>query len=91
MHRPSNGPAMSQKIFALKLEVQTVSLYLLCCALTDAGAAITKSSLMEKWNGDRAGLERELQRLEERNILVESITDKSDEAQYHLMDEKKWR
>ena len=38
MNNNSVGPAMSQKIFSMNLGVETVSLYLLCCAVADAGA-----------------------------------------------------
>ena len=88
-HHP-NQPAMSQKIFSMDLDVETVSLYLLCCAVADAGATITRSTLQEKWNGNRASLERELDRLATRNILRRDDTMDEDEAVYQVEDEKKW-
>ena len=69
MNSNSVGPAMRQKIFSMNLGVETVSLYLLCCAVADAGAAITRTTLEGKWNGNRTTLEQELRRLESRNIL----------------------
>jgi hypothetical protein len=39
MDSNSVGPAMRQKIFSMNLGVETVSLYLLCCAVADAGAS----------------------------------------------------
>jgi hypothetical protein len=90
MHHHPNQPAMSQKIFSMNLDVETVSLYLLCCAVADAGAAITRSTLQEKWNGSRAALERELDRLAARNILRRDDTMDEDEAVYRVEDEKKW-
>ena len=57
---------MNQKIFSMNLDVETVSLYLLCCAVADTGQKITLSMLHEKWNGDQSALERELERLKKR-------------------------
>ncbi|HSO18408.1 MAG TPA: hypothetical protein VLT88_03060 [Desulfosarcina sp.] len=91
MQDRSNGPSMSQKIFTMNLDVETVSLYLLCCALADGGAAVTATLLMEKWNGDRAGLEQAMQRLEERNIIVRSAASPQGEPTYQIVHEKDWR
>jgi predicted transcriptional regulator len=87
----STKPTMQQKIFSMQLAVETVSLYLLCCAVADTGQPITPDALADKWNGDRASLERELIRLEERNIL-KRIADEGEEMQsYSIIDEKNWR
>lgn len=91
MNSNSVGPAMRQKIFSMKLGVETVSLYLLCCAVADAGAAITRATLEGKWNGNRATLEQELRRLESRNILSSEGDDSQGEPVYRMVDEKKWR
>jgi hypothetical protein len=91
MNGNSVGPAMSQKIFSMNLGVETVSLYLLCCAVADAGAAITRSTLQGKWNGSRTALEQELRRLESRNILANDGEDSQGAPMYRMMDEKKWR
>jgi hypothetical protein len=90
MNRNSAGPIMSQKIFSMNLGVETVSLYLLCCAVTDAGAAITRTTLQEKWNSPRTSLEQELGRLEGRNILSRDHTPVQGEPVYRLVDEKQW-
>ncbi len=82
---------MSQKIFSMNLEVETVSLYLLCCAVSDAGAAITRKTLQDKWNGSRADLERELNRLEDRKILVRDDAKTQGSIVYRMVDEKQWR
>jgi len=91
MNLNSAIPAMSQKIFSMELGVETVSLYLLCCAVADAGAAITRSTLQEKWNGNRTALERELRRLEDRNILSSDDEEAQGETVYRMVDEKRWR
>ena len=81
---------MSQKIFSMKLGVETVSLYLLCCAVADAGAAITRSTLQEKWNGNKTALERELRRLEDRNILSSDDEEVHGERVYRMVEERRW-
>ena len=91
MNSNSVGPAMRQKIFSMNLGVETVSLYLLCCAVADAGAAITRTTLQAKWNGSRASLEQALRRLESRNILVSAGDESQGEPEYRMVDEKKWR
>ncbi len=91
MNRKSLEPTMNQKIFSMNLDVETVSLYLLCCAVADAGASITRATLQDKWNGDRTTLKKELRRLEERNILCGDNTDVQGDSVYRMLDEKKWR
>jgi cytochrome c oxidase assembly protein Cox11 len=91
MNRNSVGPVMSQKIFSMNLGVETVSLYLLCCAVADAGAAVARTTLQGKWNGSLTTLEQELRRLESRNILENEGGDSQGEHVYRMVDEKKWR
>ena len=83
------GPSMCQKIFSLNLGVETVSLYLLCCAIADGGAAITQETLTGKWNGTAESLDRELERLETYNILRRVQAEEG--SSYRLVDEKQWR
>ena len=90
MHHHPNQPSMNQKIFSMNLGVETVSLYLLCCAVADAGAAITQTTLLEKWNDDRTTLERGLGQLEDRNILLREDKEEKGEPVYRVVDEKKW-
>ena len=84
-------PIMSQKIFNLNLAVETVSLYLLCCALTDAGAAITVTALEEKWNGSREDLLAELDNLGIRRIIEKVTAIDDQESVYRVLDEKHWQ
>jgi len=90
MHSSSTGPAMSQKIFSMNLDVETVSLYLLCCAVADAGAPITDRTLQEKWNGSPEALEKHRDLLEKRNIIGRHPEKGMEENVYLVMDEKKW-
>jgi hypothetical protein len=84
------GPAMSQKIFSMDLGVETISLYLLCCAVADAGAAVTQTTLQEKWNGNLTALEQALRQLEARNILGKDGEDTRGEPVYRIVEEKQW-
>jgi len=43
---------MDRKIFDLKLSVETVSMYLLCCGLVDSGATLSTRNLADRWNGN---------------------------------------
>jgi len=65
----SSQPAMSQQIFKIGLPVEAVSVYLLCCGLSDAGAPITLSSLMPVWNGTPDQLQDNLRLLCDKKIL----------------------
>lgn len=82
---------MSQKIFSMNLKVETVSLYLLCCAVADTGTAVTQTTLQDKWNGSRSALESELIRLQKKNILCREENETGGEPVYQMVDEKKWR
>lgn len=91
MQHDSDRPAMSQKIFSMNFEVETVSLYLLCCALADAGATITPEALEGKWTGSRDALDRELKRLETRNIVTRDEATPPAHTVYRVVDDNKWR
>jgi hypothetical protein len=60
---------MNQKIFALGLPVETVSLYLLCCALADQGTAITQENLQKVWTDSPQRLSQSLAELAARMIV----------------------
>jgi hypothetical protein len=91
MKQRAAGPSMSQKIFAMNLGVETISLYLLCCAIADAQAPITRERLQDKWNGDPTALKEELQRLEKRNIIRRVDPELAENPAYQVVDEKQWR
>jgi hypothetical protein len=90
MNKNSVEPAMSQRIFSMNLGVETISLYLLCCAVADAGAVVTRTTLQEKWNGNPTALEQALRQLEGRNILCRDSEDEKKETVYRLVKEKQW-
>ena len=61
-HQP---PAMSQKIFDLNLSMETISVYLMCCGLTDAGSHFSTANMLKIWNGSETSLREGLGALEE--------------------------
>jgi DNA-binding IscR family transcriptional regulator len=66
---PAAGP-MDQKIFSLGLPVETVSAYLLCCALAEDGGPVTRPDLLAVWNATPEALDKALAELVNHNILT---------------------
>jgi len=91
MNDPSSSHEISQKIFQMGLSVETVSVYLLCCGLVEAGAALSVNNLKDKWNGTPQQLQEGLDALEKRNILFRIIADSNDRAVYRILDAGKWK
>ena len=83
---------MNQKIFAMGLPVETVSLYLLCCALSDQGTAITEANLQQVWTDSPRSLKRSLDELAARKI-VEPITEEAPDggATFRLSPPDRWQ
>ncbi len=86
-----DGPAMNQLIFNIGLSVETISLYLLCCGLVDAGRNITYRSLVEIWNDTPESLTEGLQFLERKKILRRIDSDQPDSAGYELTGIEHWK
>ncbi|HSQ86679.1 MAG TPA: hypothetical protein VLM43_18350 [Desulfobacterales bacterium] len=84
-------PAMNQEIFNLDLSVETVSVYLICCNLSDNNTIISTKNLSSMWNGTEASLIEGLKNLEERNILRRIISDGEEKNIYQLSDVKDWK
>jgi hypothetical protein len=87
-HKP---PAMSQKIFNLNFSTETISVYLLCCGLTDAGATLSTANMLEIWNGSEADLREGLENLEKQQIVKKIISDRSSRNIYILTDTADWK
>ena len=66
-------PTMNQQIFNIGLEMETISLYLLCCGLIDAGLAASIDRIKERWNGSEQSLDESLKRLLEKRILIKDV------------------
>ncbi len=86
-HQP---PAMSQKIFSLNLSTETISVYLMCCGLTDAGSTLSTANMLEIWNGSEASLQDGLSALEERKIVKKIISDQDSRDIYILTNTADW-
>ena len=84
-------PAMNQEIFNYDLSVETVSVYLICCNLSDNNTVISTKNLSSMWNGTEALLIEGLKDLEERNILRKIISDREEKNIYQLSDVKDWK
>jgi hypothetical protein len=91
MDSQNQTPAMNQKIFNLDLSVETVSVYLICCNLSDNNTVISTKNLSSMWNGTEALLIEGLKDLEERNILRKIISDGEEKNIYQLSDVKDWK
>ncbi len=91
MNSQNRTPVMNQKIFNLGLSVETVSVYLICCSLTDTDTTISTNKLSEMWNSTRAPLLEGLKDLETRNILRRIISDGAGNIVYKLSDVKNWK
>ncbi|HSQ85624.1 MAG TPA: hypothetical protein VLM43_12970 [Desulfobacterales bacterium] len=91
MDSQNQTPAMNQEIFNLDLSVETVSVYLICCNLSDNNTIISTKNLSSMWNGTEASLIEGLKNLEERNILRRIISDGEEKNIYQLSDVKDWK
>lgn len=90
-HIHGNGPSMNQMIFKIGLSMEAISIYLLCCGLSDSGKAITTGELAEIWNGTEAALDEGLNELEEKHIITRIISDGEEKKIYRLTDIGQWK
>jgi hypothetical protein len=90
MDRSGTPPEMNQAIFNAGLPVETVSLYLLCCGLAEAGTQISKTALLQIWNSSEAALTRGLDELESLNILRKILSDRKSRSIYRMTDHSDW-
>jgi hypothetical protein len=91
MDSQNQTTAMNQEIFNLGLSVETVSVYLICCNLSDNNTVISTKNLSSMWNGTETLLIKSLEDLEERNILRKIISDREEKNIYQLSDVKDWK
>lgn len=91
MNDTAGAVSMSQRIFSMNLPVESVSLYLLCCALADAGTPITIDALQARWNDSEEALHREIASLEKRNILRARDAGGASGSGYRLTADTAWR
>ena len=80
---------MNQRIFSLNLSVETTSVYLACCGLTDENQTLSKEALLSVWNGSNESLETSINELTAKNILLKIDSDKG--SVYLVTDESSWK
>ena len=74
-----NSESLSRrKIFQTGFSVETISLYLLCMGLNDAGGAISTKNILEIWAGSEADFAESIDILCEKNILKKIISELKD-------------
>ena len=84
-------PAMDQAIFNFGLSTEHISVYLMCCGLSDMGSPVTIETMLPIWNGTQQALRHGLAELARRNIITESAGDEPDSAAYQVNPSSKWR
>jgi hypothetical protein len=83
---------MHQEIFTLGLPVETVSLYLMCSAVSSEGQSIERRQLSATWNGTAAALDKALAELVQRGILEQASTGAAgQQPRYRLTPLSRWR
>lgn len=78
---------MNQQIFKLGLAVETISAYLLCCALADEGRPLTRSGLLQVWTASPEALDRALAEMVDRAILEPA----DPQGTYRILPASAWR
>jgi len=90
-HGHGDGPSMNQAIFNIGLSVETISIYLLVCGLTDVGRSVTTKNLADVWNGTEVALDQGLQVLESRHIIRRILSDGEENAVFKVLDIQRWK
>lgn len=90
MEHCHNPGTMSQKIFSLGLNTETVSLYLLCCGLIDAGDTLSVRNLKQIWNSTPETLTAGLKTLADHGILRQVMTGGPEDVIYSLNGDNQW-
>lgn len=78
---------MNQQIFKLGLAVETISAYLLCCALADEGHPLSRSGLLQVWTASPEALDQALAEMVDRAILEPA----DPEGTYRILPASAWR
>ena len=84
-------PSRNEHIFRRGLPTETVSLYLLCCGLLDAGIQATRVTLGERWNAGADQLTESLDTLLADGILTVEEGTEGSEASFIATPPDHWR
>lgn len=90
MDSPHHQPTRDQQIFTLGLDVEAVSLYLLCCGLVDAGQALSIGTIAPTWNLDRPALVANLEVLIQHGILSADGQPQAEGTRFQLRPSSGW-
>lgn len=90
MDSPHHPPTRDQQIFSQGLDVEAVSLYLLCCGLVDAGQPLSLGSIAPTWNLDRPALVANLEALIQRGILSADGHPQEEATRFQLRPSSAW-
>jgi hypothetical protein len=91
MNTSGQEPTMNQRIFDLGLPTKTISLYLLCCGLIDAGVTLSTKNIMDRWNGSDDEFKKGVSELKNRNILEQILSGGEDQEVFKVKDVHGWR
>jgi hypothetical protein len=91
MDAPHRPPTREQAIFNLGLEVEVVSLYLLCCGLVDAGQPLNLGSISSAWNLGQTALVTNLGILVRHGILAADGDLTDAKTRFKLRPSDQWR
>ena len=87
----ASASCMHQGIFSRGLPTATVSLYLLCCGLLDAGLKPTHSAISARWNAGDDQLAESLETLIADGILKAVSVPPGREQEFIAMAPTHWR
>ena len=82
---------IDREIFNIGLAVETISLYLLCCGLLDAGASPSKELLRSRWNASPQAFEASLKELEEKKIIRRIPSQGPDGEEFQPTSRSRWQ
>jgi hypothetical protein len=91
MESGQQTPSRDQRIFDLKLPTETISLYLLCCGIKDAGMTLTTKNILERWNGSEEFFHKAMKELEDRNIISKILSNGDKNDAFQIKDVHSWR
>lgn len=91
MESDHKTPSRDQRIFDLKLSKETISLYLLCCGIKDAGVTLTTKNILERWNSSEEVFQKAMKELEDRNIISRILSDGDKNDVLQIKDVHGWR
>jgi len=88
---PDSTSTIDREIFNTGLPVESISLYLLCCGLIDAGIGPSLETIRARWTASEEALQRSLDELIQKRILQRPSAEGAPEAEIRPADRCEWR